>query len=292
MRRSCLAQALLLALVLAGRAVAAQTPPAQDPHAGHQAEAAPADPHAGHHMDAPAAELPPFIPALTDADRAAAFPDVHAHGMNDNAVHSYVLVDQLEWQGASGSNGFSWDTKGWIGHDRSRFWFRSEGDRTGSHTEQAQTNLLYGRSISRWWDVTAGVRLDTLPSTPRAALALGIQGLAPYRFDVEASAFVEPNGRSHVRFETKYDLLVTNRLIMQGLLETEIYTAADRERHIGAGLSTTDIGLRLRYEFRREVAPYVGVVWGRKYFGTADLAQAHGDTASSARLAVGFRTWF
>ena len=102
---------------------------------------------------------------------------------------------------------------------------------------------------------------------------IGVQGLAPYWFEVEASAYVEPSGRTHVRVETEYDLLVTNRLVLQPLVEFEIYGRADRERHIGTGLSTGEVGLRLRYEFRREFAPYVGVVWTRRFFGSADLAQ-------------------
>lgn len=290
----------------------AQTPPAS----GHQHPAPPAPPgehqhpapppqapapapapdeHAGHRMPAePQApvELPPFIPPVTDADRAAAFPNVHGHAVHDRAINSFVLFDQLEWQPGDGDDAFSWDTKGWIGRDRTRFWFRSEGDRSGGRTHQAQTHLLLGRQISRWWDVTAGVRLDTLPETPRGALALGVQGLAPYWFEVEASAFIEPSGRTHVRVETEYDLLITNRLVLQPLVEFEIYARGDQERLIGRGLSTGEVGLRLRYVVRREIAPYVGFVWSRRFFGSADLAQAARQDTSSARLAVGLRAWF
>ncbi|MEP7119234.1 MAG: copper resistance protein B, partial [Acidobacteriota bacterium] len=216
---------------------------------------------------------------------------VHGHTVHDNAVNYFVLFDQLEGQAGHGAGGFSWDTKGWVGHDRNRLWFRSEGDHLDGRFEQAQTNLLYGRAIARWWDVTAGVRLDTLPDTPRTAVALGVQGLAPYRFEVEASAYVEPSGRAHVRIETEYELLIANRLVLQPLVEFEVYARADPERRIAAGLSTGELGLRLRYEVRREVAPYVGVVWHRRFFGTGELAKADGDRTSGARLAVGVRFW-
>jgi len=229
---------------------------------------------------------------VTDADRKAAFPDVQGHPAHDRSINYFVLFDQFEWQSGGGSDAFSWDTKGWVGQDRNRLWFRTEGDRAGGRTEQAQVNLLYGRAIARWWDVTAGVRLDTLPDTPRSALALGVQGLAPYWFEVEASAYIEPSGRTHLRFETEYDLLITNRLVLQPLVEFEVYGRADRERLIGTGLSTGELGLRLRYEFRREFAPYVGVVWTRKFFGTADQARAAGEDVAGTRLAVGLRTWF
>ena len=283
---------LLVALMLsAGPAYAQQSPPAhqhQEPPAAPAT--APAEDHSAHH--AAAVALPAFIPPVTDADRQAAFPEVHGHAAHDRSVNAFVLFDQFEWQGGAGADGFSWDTKGWVGQDRNRLWFRSEGDRAGGRTSQAQTNLLYGRAISRWWDVMAGVRFDTLPDTPRTALALGVQGLAPYWFEVEASAYVEPSGRTHVRLETQYDQLITNRLVLQPLLEFEVYGRADRERRIGAGLSTGELGLRLRYEFRREFAPYVGVVWTRRFFETADLARDAGDDVAGTRLAVGLRTWF
>jgi copper resistance protein B len=283
--------ALALLLVVTPR-VQAQQAPAAHPHDTPQASTptAPPDDHSAH--QSPATPLPPFVPPVTDADRRAAFPDVQGHSVHDMSVNYFVLFDQLEWQTGSGSDGFSWDTKGWVGQDRNRFWFRTEGDRADGRTEQAQVNLLYGRAIARWWDVTAGVRLDTLPDTPRSALALGVQGLAPYWFEVEASAYVEPSGRTHLRVETEYDLLITNRLVLQPLVEFEVYGRADRERLIDTGLSTGELGLRLRYEFRREFAPYVGVVWTRKFFGTADLARSAGEDVAGTRLAVGLRTWF
>ena len=121
---------------------------------------------------------------------------------------------------------------------------------------------------------------------------MGIQGLAPYWFEVEATAYVGAGGRTHFRFEGEYELLLTNRLIFQPLLEVEVYGKADPERGIGAGISTAEAGLRLRYEFRREFAPYLGVTWQRKFFGTADAARAAGEETGGARLAVGLRFWF
>jgi copper resistance protein B len=289
--RTYIGLALALLLVVTPR-VQAQQAPAAHQHGTPQASTptAPPDDHSAHQSPAP--PLPPFVPPVTDADRRAAFPDVQGHTVHDMSVNYFVLFDQLEWQTGSGSDGFSWDTKGWVGQDRNRFWFRTEGDRADGRTEQAQVNLLYGRAVARWWDVTAGVRLDTLPDTPRTALAIGVQGLAPYWFEVEASAYIEPSGRTHVRFETEYDLLITNRLVLQPLVEFEVYGRADEERLIDTGLSTGELGLRLRYEFRREFAPYVGVVWTRKFFGTADLARSAGEDVAGTRLAVGLRTWF
>jgi len=275
---------------------AAQAP--QEHHAGHaddQAKPAPAaagqQDHAEHVHPSPQA-LPPGMPPVTDADRAAAFPDVEGHAVHDTAVNSYVLFDQLEWLRGDGGDGGSWDTKGWIGGDRDRFWFRSEGTGIGGRLGNSQTHLVYGRAIARWWDVVVGVRQDVRPGPAQTWAAVGIQGLAPYWFDVEATAYIGASGRTHFRFETEYELLLTNRLVLQPLVEVEIYGKSDPEHGMGAGLSTADTGLRLRYELRREMAPYVGVTWSRKFLETADLAEAAGDRADGARLALGIRFWF
>jgi copper resistance protein B len=119
-----------------------------------------------------------------------------------------------------------------------------------------------------------------------------VQGLAPYAFDIAATAYIGASGRSHVRFEVEYELLLTNRLIAQPLFETEIFGKSDPERGVGAGLSTTDLGVRLRYEFKREFAPYVGITWKNNWGKTADFAKAAGEETGGARLVTGLRVWF
>jgi copper resistance protein B len=235
--------------------------------------------------------LPPFIPPITDADREAAFADLGGHAAHDNAVHWFVLFDQFEAQLAEGRLNVGLDTKGWIGRDRDRFWYRAEGTGVDGRAEDAQAHFLYGRAIGRWWDVVAGVRQDVRPGSPQTWAAAGFQGLAPYWFDIEATAYVGAHGRTHFRFETVYDLRVSRRLLLQSLVEAEVFGKSDPERGVGAGLSTLESGLRLRFEIRRELAPYVGVVWGRKFFGTADAASRSGKPTSGTRLAVGLRFW-
>ncbi len=206
---------------------------------------------------------------MTDADRAAAFPDVEGHTVHDMAINYFVLFDQLEWQRGSGADAFSWDTKGWVGQDRNRFWFRTEGDRADGRTEQAQTHLLYGRAVARWWDVTAG--RAARHAARHAPLGARVRGAGAGALLVRGRSLGlrRALGAHALRVETEYDLLITNRLVLQPLVEVEVYGRADRERLIGTGLSTGELGLRLRYEFRRELAPYVGVVWTRRFFGTA-----------------------
>jgi copper resistance protein B len=270
-----------------------------DPHAGHQqpkAEA-PSKPTAGgheHHADGPEqkGELPPFIPRLTDEDRKAAFPKVEGHAVHDKSINYFVLFDQLEWQAGSGANGLSVDTRGWVGRDRDRLWFRAEGDGAGGDVEEASAHILYGRQISRWWDLVGGIRQDFRPGSPQTWAAFGIQGLAPYWFEIEATGYVGASGRTHARFEVEYELLLTNRLIAQPLFEAEIVGKSDPERGVGSGLSTTDMGIRLRYEIRRELAPYLGVTWRNSWGKTADFARAAGEDSGGARFVTGLRLWF
>ena len=258
-------------------------PPPQEEHSGHT----PAD-----RASAPPGGPPPAgLPPITDEDRAAAFPVLDGrHSVHDHAVHAFVLFDRLEWQTGDGVNGLGWDTSGWIGGDVNRFRFRTEGEREDGDVRGA-VHALFGRAIAPWWDLVAGVRQDMGPGPARTWAAAGVQGLAPYWFEVEATAHLGESGRTYVRLETEYELLLTSRLVLQPRAELQIHGKADPERGIGAGLSSLDAGLRLRYEIRRELAPYVGVTWNRKFFGTADRAEATGAGGRATRLVLGLRFW-
>lgn len=275
-------------LTLAARVDAQSSPPAPDPHAGHTQQT----PVEQKPAATPAEDLPSFIPPLTDEDRKAAFPDVEGHALHDRALHYYVLLDQLEWQAVNGGSGPTLDSKGWVGRDRDRIWFRAEGESEEGRVSEAQAHMLYGRQVSRWWDIVGGIRQDFRPGPAQTWAAIGVQGLAPYWFEIEATAYVGASGRTHARFEVEYELLVTNRLVFQPLVEAEIFGKSDPERGIGTGVSTTDAGFRLRYQFRREVAPYVGVVWSNKWGKTADFAETAGDRTGGMRLVAGVRLWF
>jgi copper resistance protein B len=214
------------------------------------------------------------------------------HTVHDDAVHYFVLIDQLEWQTGDGPSAIGWRSQGWIGKDLSRLWFRTEGAGADDGVEAAEAHALYGRAIHRWWDFVIGVRQDFEPGPARTWAAVGVQGLAPYWFEVEATAYVGASGRTQFRIETEYEWLLTNRLILQPLVEVDLFGKSDPERRIGAGLSSADAGLRLRYEIRREIAPYVGVTWGRKFFDMADFAREAGERTSGTRLLLGARVWF
>lgn len=318
---------LVLAMALAATPALAQSP-APDPHAGHvmpapQAPASesppppPAEPastgaHAGHDHGAtgpapapgtPAArvghlesapppervELPPFIPPVSEAMRAAAFPEVHGHASHDRAINTFALVDQLEWRSGRGGDGPAWSASGWVGGDINRLWFRSEGEAEGGDVGGASAHLLYGRAVARWWDVVGGIRQDLQPGA-QTWLALGVQGLAPGFFEVEATAYVSDAGQTAAHLEIEYDLLLTNRLVLQPVIEANLYGRPNPGLGVGRGLSTAEAGFRLRYEIRREFAPYVGLTWERRFGRTRDLSD---DEANGApRLVTGVRVWF
>jgi copper resistance protein B len=75
-------------------------------------------------------------------------------------------------------------------------------------------------------------------------------------------------------------------------VELNVYGKDDATRGIGAGFSSAEAGLRLRYEIRRELAPYIGVTWARKFGETADLAELAGEEIDDSQLVVGIRAWF
>jgi copper resistance protein B len=232
------------------------------------------------------------IPELTDADRQAAFPPLGGHQMHDSAINSFFLLDQLEYQDADDGSALSWDASGWIGGDINRLWLRSEGERTNGVTEDAELQVLYGRSISPWWDVVAGVRQDFKPESPQTWAAFGIQGMALYDFEAEATAFIGENGQTAARLEGDYDILLTNRLVLQPTVEANFYGKNDPARDVGSGLANTEVGLRLRYEIVRQFAPYIGVTWSRSYGKTADFIRDEGGDVDEARFVAGIRMWF
>jgi copper resistance protein B len=238
-----------------------------------------------------AAQDPNPVPPVTDADREAAFPDVEGHTVHDTAFNYKVLFDQLEWQYLHGEPGLRWDTTSWFGGDINRFWIKSEGEAVDGILDEANVRLFYGRSFSRWFDWLVGVRHDMRPSPTHTWLAIGVHGLAPQWFDVEATAYVGPSGHLAGRLEAEYELLLTQRLVLQPLVELSL-SAEDPDRGIGKGLSTGEVGFRLRYEVKREVAPYAGVVWHRKLFGTADFARSQGRDIGGWHFVAGLRTWF
>lgn len=295
MSRHFAASAVAAALVILGSAeLRAQqaTPPTAPAGHDHAVAAPQVNDHDPDNEPPPASAVRgPALPPVTEADRVAAFPETH-HMAHRERINSYVLFDQLEWQGGRRGDGAQWDARGWVGRDVTRLWFRTDGAADGGRVDQARIQAFYGRAVRRWWDVVAGIRQDSGPGPSQTWAAVGVQGLAPYWFDVQATAYVGAGGRTQAEVDVEYDLLLTNRLILQPRMEAAFAGKADPERGLGAGLTSTGIELRVRYEIRRELAPYAGVTWERSFGGTADAARAAGRGAGGARLVLGVRAWF
>ncbi|WP_440801068.1 copper resistance protein B [Pseudomonas syringae] len=252
---------------------------------------------AGDSEDAPSTQTAPAqsrtpIPPITDADRAAVYTSHAGHQVHDSAINSYFLADKLEWQDANDGSALAWDLSGWIGGDIDRLLLRSEGERTNGKTEEAEVQALWGHSISPWWDVVAGARQDFKPGAPQTWAAFGLQGQAISDLDIEATAFIGEAGQTAARLEADYDLQLTNNLVLQPTAELNFYGKNDPQRGNGSGLSTSEFGLRLRYEITPQFAPYVGVSWDRSYGKTADYAREDDEDTQDARLVVGVRMWF
>ena len=205
---------------------------------------------------------------------------------------SMVMANLAEYQSAPGGGGYRWDGEGWIGGDINRFVVKSEGDgsrRDGLGAAEAQG--LLSHAISPYFDLQAGVRQDFAPRA-RTYATVGFQGLAPYWFDVSGALFLSTKGELLGRLESTYDLRLTQRLILQPRAELNFAAQNTAETRTGSGLSNAELGLRLRYEIKREFAPYIGVSWDRKVGKTADYARARGEDIGGATFVAGIRAWF
>lgn len=244
----------------------------------------------------PAAPLPaaPVTGSLPSLDEPEGWPEP----IEDSPNRSFFLIDLLEYRESREPGTIRWDAYGWYGGDVKRVWFKTEGTQStasgGGGEQEAQ--LLYGQLISPFFDLQAGVRVANRsgpgPDRQRAYAVIGLQGLAPYRYELEPSLFISQDGKVSARVTATYDQLLTQTLILQPRLEVNVAAQTDRDFNIGSGLSDTEVSLRLRYEVRREFAPYVGVSWKQVYGSTKRLVRAEGDATSVVSLVAGVRMWF
>jgi len=297
--------------------------PAADPHAGHTMEPAPtaaqADPHAGHVMpaapeqadeavpaaegpvgtDQPAGDAPP--PPLPTDHAADAVYGADAMQMGRHHLAQFhggqklyqVMLNTAEAQFRDGRDGYEWDLAAWYGGDLDRLWLKSEGEGAfGGPLESAEMQALYSRAIGPYFNLQAGVRYDVKPDPSRVYAAVGFEGLAPSFFDVEGALFLSNKGELMARLEGSYDQRITQRLILQPSVEINFAAQDTPELGIGAGLSDAEVGLRLRYDIRREFAPYIGVQYRRAFGETRRFLRADGEDVGGWSLLTGIRAWF
>ncbi len=218
-------------------------------------------------------------------------PWVLAAGEDDPLLYK-VIVDQLEYRDADGPNPMAWAIDGWIGKDLDKLWIKTEGERINGATEELEVQTLYSRAIAPFWDLQAGWRHENRPTPNRDWVVIGFQGLAPYLFEVNTALFVGESGRTAARLEAEYEIMLTQRWVISPEIELNLQGKSDPERGLGSGLTDTALGLRLRYEIRRELAPYIGINWSKLYSNTADYARDEGEKTEGGQFVVGVRAWF
>jgi copper resistance protein B len=204
----------------------------------------------------------------------------------------WVMADRAEYRVRDGKNGYLWDGQGYYGGDIDKFWFKSEGEGNfGEKIESAEVQALWSHAIAPFFDLQAGVRQDFGPSD-RTYAVIGIQGLAPYLFEIDGAAFLSDRGDLTARFEAEYDQRITQRLILQPRAELNLAAQDVPELGIGAGIDAAELGIRLRYEFAREFAPYIGIEQEWKVGQSAKYARAAGEDPSVTNYVIGIRFWF
>ena len=287
----------ILALTAAGPALAQN----HDAHAGH-------DHHAGHKMEPPAdpspgptMELPPPEEAGSGPPRAAdAIWGAEAMRPAREALKrehgdmpvTWIQADRLEYQARAGHDGLLWDLQGYYGTPTSKFWFKSEGEAAlGEGVEDAEVQALWSKAVAPYWDLQVGLRQDLAGETDTHAV-IGIQGLAPYMFEIDAALFLSQRGDLTARIEAELDQRITQKLILQPRVELSLAAQDNAARKVGAGIDKIEAGLRLRYEIVPEFAPYIGIEQGWKLGGSARYARLAGEDPSVTSLVMGVRFWF
>ncbi len=213
--------------------------------------------------------------------------------MADEHPFASLLVDRLEWVRGNESNAMAYEAQAWFGSSFNKFVIKAEGEAEKGKLHEARTELLWSHAVATYWDTQLGMRNDTGYGRPnRNWLAFGVQGLAPYWFEVDATAYLGTEGRTALRLSAEYELLITQRLILQPRLEANFYGKNDLAVGVGSGLSSGAVGLRLRYEINRQFAPYIGVERYQTFGNTADMVRASGGRSGETRFVAGVRLWF
>ena len=294
--------------------------PENDPHAGHdmagadepplkeQPAAESVDPHAGHDMSSSRAEMPmadevgntpaPAPPEDHAAD-AVYGGDVMARSRKELAYevggmgYSLVTIDLLEVGLQKSRESYRFEGEAFTGGNINRFGIKFEGEGVfGERIDDLELQALYSRAIAPYWNLQAGVRYDIKPDPSRSYLVAGVEGVAPYGFKVNAAGFVSNKGEIRARAEVSYDQRITQSLILQPRVEANIAFQDISAIGVGAGLTDFEAGLRLRYEIKQEIAPYIGVEWRKQTGATARYSRAAGEAPETINLVAGIRIWF
>jgi copper resistance protein B len=206
--------------------------------------------------------------------------------------YSQLRLDLAEYQFRNGHDGYRWEGEAWTG-DLNRFAMRSRGEGSaGGRLDSAELQAVYARALDPWWNLAVGVRQDIRPTPTRSYATIGVEGLAPYKFDVLAAAFLSDKGQLTARLETTFDERLTHRLVLQPRMELNFSAQDMPAERLGDSLNHAELGLRLRYEITRQFAPYVGLSYTWATGKTADYVRAAGDSPHQRSIVLGIRSWF
>jgi len=224
----------------------------------------------------------------TDLSHAASMQGME---MSDNASHGMLLIDQLEYAHGYGGNGPMWEAEAWYGNDSNKLWLRSEGEGNQGRLDDGDLEAFWNHPVAAFWSTQLGVRHDLGVGPQRNWAAFGLEGLAPYWLELEATAYAGESDRFAARLRAEYTLRFTQRWILQPEFETNLYSRNDAARDVGNGVSNAQLGLRLRYDITRQFAPYLGIVWTRRCGAAADFARADRQPVFDRQFVVGLRIW-
>ncbi|BAQ64746.1 copper resistance protein B [Geminocystis sp. NIES-3709] len=216
--------------------------------------------------------------------------------IHDNQIYHKILFDQLEYQVNDSQNIFNWDIQGWVGGDYQKLWVKTEGEVSlDDGNGEAELQLLYSKQISPYFDFQAGLRYDQIyghKGNSRGFVVIGVEGLAPYFFEIDSGLFISYQGDISARFKAEYELLLSQRLILQPKIETNLAIQEVEEFGIGSGFNNLELGLRLRYEISREFAPYIGVSWNKLFGDTVKFTEKEGESSDDVKFVTGVRLMF
>jgi copper resistance protein B len=220
---------------------------------------------------------------------AAALLPVAAGAMEPEPMVFAAWTDRLEYRAQNGPDTILWDANAWYGKDYDKAWIKTEGQIADGTVEDGEAQLLWSHAVSPFWDLQAGIRQDFGMGPDRTHGVLGIEGLAPGWWEIDAAMFLSDKGDVTARVEAEYDMLITQKLVLQPRAELNVAFQDVPALGIGSGPSDFALDLRLRYKIRPEFAPYIGVSWTRSVGNTADFAQAAGEKTSSIAFITGIR---
>jgi len=215
-----------------------------------------------------------------------------AAGSSDDPLLTYLKADKFELRDTNDGSIFVWEVDAWLGKDLNKFWVKTEGERANGKTDSSEIDLLYSMGVSTFWDFQMGLRHEFKPDSSENSVGVGFMGVAPYLFDVDASLFVNNDNLFNARISIEYEYLFSQQLVLIPNLDMNLYSDNDETRGIGSGLSNIELGLRLHYEIIREISPYIGINYEKKFGKSADFLSNAGGNVSDTQLVAGVSFWF